>query len=224
MRVRIKVCGITRVEDARAAVDLGVDALGFNFVPSSPRAIAPEAARRIIGDVPPLVIKIGVFADTAPREVESVARHAGLDLVQLHGDESPEACALLGVPWYKALRVDDRFRPEDATRYGRALFLLDGYVPGALGGTGRAFDWSLARRAGAHGRVILAGGLGPENIETAIDAARPFAVDVNSGVESRPGIKDAMRLELFCLRVAQASARAGGGAMAPESSAGADRS
>jgi phosphoribosylanthranilate isomerase len=209
MRVRIKVCGITRAEDARAAVDLGVDALGFNFVPSSPRRIAPEAARRIIADLPPLVVKVGVFADATSREIESVARDAGLDVVQLHGDESPETCARLGVPWYKALRVDDRFRPEDALRYGRELFLLDGHRPGTLGGTGRAFDWSLARRASAHGRVILAGGLGPENVEAAIAAARPFAVDVNSGVESSPGVKDAALLERLCARVAGASAAEG---------------
>jgi phosphoribosylanthranilate isomerase len=210
MRVRIKVCGITRAEDARAAVDLGVDALGFNFVPTSPRRIAPGAARRIIADLPPLVVKVGVFADTPAREIETVVREAGLDVAQLHGDESPEVCALVGVPWFKALRVDDRFRPEEAIRYGRAIVLLDGHRPGALGGTGRAFDWSLARGAAAHGRVILAGGLGPGNIEAAIDAARPFAVDVNSGVESSPGIKDAALLELLCVRVARASALAGG--------------
>ena len=226
MRVRIKVCGITRAEDARAAVDLGVDALGFNFVPSSPRRIDPEAARRIIADLPPLVVKVGVFADATALEIEGVARDTGLDVVQLHGDESPEACALLGVPWYKAFRVDDRFRPEDAIRYGRALFLLDGHRPGALGGTGRTFDWSLARRAAAHGRVILAGGLGPGNIEAAIDAARPFAVDVNSGVESSPGIKDAALLERLCARVARACARAigdaGGGATVPGGAAAAE--
>jgi phosphoribosylanthranilate isomerase len=197
LSVRVKVCGVTRLEDALAAVDLGVDAIGFNFVEGSPRRVAPELARDIAGSLPPFVARIGVFADERPPVMEATARMAGLHCLQLHGEEAPELCSTLAMPWYKAHRVAPGFRPEDVTRYASSTFLLDAHVPGRRGGTGRSFDWSVAARAGAYGRVILAGGLTPENVGRAIRTARPYAVDVSSGVESAPGLKDIGRLRSF---------------------------
>ena len=205
--MRVKVCGLTRRDDVVRAVDLGVDALGFNFVPGSPRRLTAEDAARLADGVPPFVTRVGVFADTAPDQVAATARAAGLDVAQMHGHESPEACAAIPIPWFKALRVDDRFDPREAARYGRPLVLLDADVPGRLGGTGLRFDWDVARRTAAWARVIVAGGLDAEVVGDAIARARPFAVDVNSGVETSPGLKDAGRLALFCRRVREASAR-----------------
>jgi phosphoribosylanthranilate isomerase len=205
MIVRVKICGITRLEDALLGVDLGADALGFNFVEGSPRRLDADAAAAIAAALPPYPIRVGVFADQPPETVEGVARRAGMHCLQLHGDESPESCARLALPWYKAHVVSPGFRPEDVRRYRAAAFLLDGYAPGQRGGTGRAFDWSVARRAASYGRLILAGGLTPESVARAIAAARPFAVDVNSGVESAPGIKDRRLLEGFMRKVREAS-------------------
>lgn len=201
MRIRTKVCGITRLQDAQAAVELGIDAVGFNFVPGSPREISVERAREISGALPPFVTRVGVFADARPPSMEAKARLIGLDWLQLHGDEEPEVCAGLTLRWYKVLRVGPGFAPEDVARYTSGTVLLDAYSPEARGGTGRSFDWSLARRAGAYARVIVAGGLSEENVEQAVRTARPFGVDVNSGVESGPGIKDPGRLERFLRRL-----------------------
>lgn len=214
MRVRIKVCGITRAEDARRAVECGADAIGFNFVPESPRWIEPEAARRIGAALPPLVVRVAVFANRTAAEMTAVTRAAEAGVAQLHGDELREAGAALAIPWYKAFRVGPGFDEQIVPGYGQPCALLDARDEKRLGGTGQTFDWSLARRVGAQTRVILAGGLDPDNVIEAIRAARPWAVDVNSGIESAPGIKDAARLELFCRRVAEASeqlaSRAGG--------------
>ncbi len=205
MSVRVKVCGIARLEDALLAAGLGVDAIGFNFVAGSPRRVAPELAHDIGAALPPFLTRVGVFADERPEVMEATARRAGVHCLQLHGDETPEICAGLLMPWYKAHRVTEAFRLEEVTRYGSGTFLLDGHAPGMLGGTGRRLDWSVARRASAHGRVILAGGLTPDNVASAIDAARPYAVDVNSGVETAPGRKDAALLGEFVRRVAEAA-------------------
>ncbi len=207
MSLRVKLCGVTRLEDALLGVDLGVDAIGFNFVAASPRRVATELARDIAAALPPFVSRIGVFADERPAVMEANARLAGLHCLQLHGEETPESCVSLAMPWYKAHRVTPEFRPEDVARYHSGTFLLDGYAPAMLGGTGRSFDWSLARRAAAYGRVILAGGLTPDNVEEAIAVARPYAVDVNSGVESAPGVKDAARLTEFMRRARRAARR-----------------
>jgi len=205
VNVRVKLCGVTRLEDALAAVDLGVDAIGFNFVDGSPRRVRPELARDIAASLPPFVARVGVFADERPPVMEATARLAGLHCLQLHGEEPPEICAGLALPWYKAHRVSPGFRPDDVTRYASSTFLLDAHVPGYLGGTGRSFDWALAAQAAAYGRVILAGGLTPENVGEAIRAARPYAVDVSSGVESAPGLKDIDRLRSFVHRVQRAA-------------------
>ncbi len=211
MTVRIKICGITRLEDALLALELGADALGFVFAEGSPRRLTPEQGRGITAELPPLCARIGVFADEAPRAMEAAALVAGLTCLQLHGDETPETCRALTLPWYKAHRVGDGFDLERLRRFGGPAFLLDAAAPGVRGGSGRTFDWSIARQAAAYGRVILAGGLTPDNVEDAITAARPYAVDVSSGVESAPGRKDRRRLQLFIERVRQTEARHGSG-------------
>ncbi len=206
MNVRVKVCGITRLEDALLASDLGADAIGFNFVAGSPRRITPEKAREIGAALPPFIVRVGVFADEPAASLGAMARRAGVQWLQLHGDEPPEVCSRLPLPWYKAHRVTPEFQPEDVARYHAPIFLLDGYAPGLRGGTGRPFDWGVARRASAYGRVILAGGLAVDSVAAALAASRPYAVDVNSGVESSPGIKDHRLLAEFMRRVDEAGA------------------
>lgn len=197
MSVRVKLCGITRLEDALVALELGVDAFGFNFVEGSPRRITADRARDICAALPPFVTRVGVFADELPAVMEATALLAGLNCLQLHGNEPPEACQGIAFPWYKAHRVGPDFRPETVRLYRCGASLLDAHVPGRRGGTGQTFDWSVARQVSAYGRVIVAGGLTPGNVAAAIAAARPYAVDVNSGVESVPGRKDRRLLAEF---------------------------
>jgi len=214
MNLRVKICGITRPEDALAAVEAGADAIGFVFVAESPRAIDVDRAAAIARALPPFVARVGVFADT-PREVmEETARRAGLHCLQLHGDETPEACAAIRLPWYKAHRVGSGFDPALVRRWGGTAFLLDAAAPGIRGGSGRAFDWGVALAAGAFGRVILAGGLTPDNVASAVVRARPWAVDVSSGVEETPGRKRRDLMALFIERARAAAARIDGDAAA----------
>jgi phosphoribosylanthranilate isomerase len=203
--VRVKLCGLTRLEDVLFGVELGVDAFGFNFVEGSPRRIAPDVARELCAALPPFVSRVGVFADALPRVMEATAATAGLTCLQLHGDEPPEACREIAMPWYKAHRVGPDFLPESVSRYRSSTCLLDAHVPGEKGGTGATFDWSVARLASMYARVIVAGGLTPGNVGDAIALARPYAVDVNSGVESAPGRKDRRLLAEFIGRVRAAS-------------------
>jgi phosphoribosylanthranilate isomerase len=205
--VRVKMCGVVRLEDALIGVELGVDAFGFNFVAESPRRVTPEQARDLIAVLPPFTTKVGVFADERPRVMEATALVAGLNCLQLHGEEPPEVCAAIGLPWYKAHRVGRDFQPDQVMRYRSGTFLLDSAVPGRKGGTGTSFDWTVARQASAYGRVILAGGLNPDNVDQAIATARPYAVDVNSGVETAPGRKDRRLLMEFMERVRRAADR-----------------
>jgi phosphoribosylanthranilate isomerase len=200
------VCGVTRREDARLLAEAGVDALGLNFVEGSPRRLTAERAAAIVEGLPPFLLRVGVFADASPDFVRQVAEICGLDWAQLHGRETPEQCARMPVGWFKAHRVSRSFRPDEVLAYGRPFFLLDGADEDRLGGTGRTFDWNVAAAVARYGSVVLAGGLTPENVGEAIRIARPFAVDVASGVESSPGVKDAARLRLFCRRVADAAA------------------
>lgn len=188
---RVKICGITRLEDALAAVRLGADALGFNFWPGSKRYLAPAAARDIIRALPPLVTTVGVFVDPGRDEALAAAAVSGVQVLQLHGDEPPEACARLGLPVLKGLRVRDEASLAALDRYAGAVagFLLDADSAG-YGGSGRTFDWALAARAAARHPIVLAGGLTPANVAEAVRAVRPWAVDVASGVESAPGLKD----------------------------------
>ena len=194
MRVRVKVCGITRAEDAALASDLGADALGFNFVPGSPRRIDPPRARAIIETLPPFVTPVAVVADPQPGELARWVEESGVRAVQFHGEESPQTCAASRLPWVKALRVGPGFDPRSVEAYASSWCLLDAQAPGLLGGTGRTFDWSIVAAVRSRRRVILAGGLTPQNLAEALALARPEAVDLNSGVESAPGVKDPGRL------------------------------
>lgn len=196
----IKICGITNLDDARAAVDAGADALGFNFYARSPRYLAPAAAREIIGQLPESVEYVGVFVnEDSPDAVARMVKEASVTAVQLHGEEGPEFCrALKNFKVIKALRVHENYAPEDARQFEVEAILLDAYCPQARGGTGRRFDWTLARRTRELvGKLYLAGGLTPENVAEAISLVQPYAVDVCSGVEAAPGLKDHARMRAF---------------------------
>jgi phosphoribosylanthranilate isomerase len=198
--VKVKICGITNWADARRAIESGADLLGFNFVPTSPRYVTPAKARRMVKKLPANISAVGVFENESEEAMLEIARSVGLSQLQLHGDESPAMVARLAkngerLGVIKALRVKKPFRVAELAAYKRAAaILLDGFSRQARGGTGKTFDWHLARRAKRHGRIFLAGGLTPENVGQAIRTARPYAVDVCSGVESRPGKKDALRM------------------------------
>jgi phosphoribosylanthranilate isomerase len=198
--IRIKICGITNLEDALLAAELGADALGFIFYAKSPRKVDPEAARSIIAQLPPFVAAVGVFVDEAAALVQELVARVGLDWVQLHGQESPDYCRSLGRPKViKGFRIkDDKSLPElEPYRDAVQAFLLDTYKPGQAGGTGAVFDWQLAREAQKYGRIILAGGLTSENVAQAIAIALPAAVDAASGTEAAPGKKDPAKLRAF---------------------------
>ena len=202
--VKVKVCGITNLDDALAASEAGADALGFNFYARSPRYLTLAEARRIVAEMPASVLCIGVFVnEDHPAVVERMAGEAGLSAVQLHGDEPPDYCAALGrLKVIKALRVGEDFAPAAATRYPVTSVLLDAFHARARGGTGETFDWALARRTRELvPQLYLAGGLTPENVEGAIAAVSPYAVDVCSGVELAPGRKDAARVRAFVAAV-----------------------
>lgn len=196
--VRCKICGITRLEDALAAVAAGADAIGLVFYARSPRSVSIEQARSIIAGLPPFVTTVGLFVDMPQAEIEQVLAAVPLDLLQFHGDESAADCDALKRPYIKALRVraqDDVTALVDAYPDARAV-LLDTFVDGVPGGTGQAFDWALVpARLGKP--VILAGGLTPENVAAAIAQVQPYAVDVSGGVELAKGIKDAAKVKDF---------------------------
>jgi len=201
---RVKVCGITRRKDALRAVELGADALGFIFYPKSPRYIPPEKAAEIIRSLPPFVASVGVFVDASVREIRSAVRTCLLSAAQLHGMESPAYCREISVKVIKAFRVQGNRLPRGISRYAVDALLLDTFQSGVHGGTGKVFDWDVARRAGRYGKIILAGGLNAGNVREAVESVRPFAVDVSSGVETAPGKKDPKLLEEFFRQVNRA--------------------
>lgn len=205
MRVRVKICGITREQDALLAADAGADAVGFVLWAPSRRAIAPRQARRIASRLPPFVTTVALFVDPSADEVREAIELLRPDLLQFHGDEEPTFCNAFGVPYIKALKIDDRTPDAAALRYHAQAcgLLLDSHDPVAVGGTGRRFDWTLAP-PGTRQRIILAGGLDATNVAQAIAQVRPWAVDVSSGVEASPGIKDEARLHAFMRAVAAA--------------------
>jgi phosphoribosylanthranilate isomerase len=186
----VKICGITRLDDALAAVDAGANAIGFVFWPKSPRCIDPYRARAIAVQLPPFVTAVGLFVNQPREYVNAVASLVRLGAVQLHGDETPEFAASIAAPVIKALSVDDaQAWPAGAT------LLLDAHDPVQRGGTGRTIDWIAAAAIAARRRVLLAGGLTPDNVADAIAQVRPFGIDVSSGVERAPGVKDHRRLK-----------------------------
>jgi phosphoribosylanthranilate isomerase len=199
--IHIKICGITSHEDAQAAVDAGADALGFVFYPPSPRHVSPERATQIIQKLPPFVTTVGLFVDVTADTVNDMAARCGLDRIQLHGRETPEFCRQVKQPVIKAFRIKNAESLRHLPTYKVSAYLLDAYVQGALpGGTGLSFSWELAARAKPYGPVILAGGLTPENVETAIKQTRPYGVDVSTGVECAPGVKDHRKVREFIAR------------------------
>ena len=196
--VRSKICGITRIEDALSAVEAGTDAIGLVFYAKSPRAVTLQKARSIIAALPPFVTTVGLFVNASRCELGEILDAVSLDLLQFHGDESPEDCDGYHRPYIKALRVKpgDDIAAQVALYRGASGVLLDTYVPGIPGGTGEAFDWSLVPQ-GLSKPVILAGGLTAENVTQAIAQVRPYAVDVSGGVEKAKGIKDAEKIRAF---------------------------
>jgi phosphoribosylanthranilate isomerase len=202
--VRIKICGITNTEDAVAAAELGADAIGFVFA-TSPRKISPEMAREIITAVPPFLQTVGVFMDHDPDEVSYIADFCRLDLLQFHGKESSTYCARFEQRVIKAVRVRNLSYLEDCSEYSGVIdaFLLDTYVSGRSGGTGLTFDWNLALEAKKYGRIILAGGLNPDNVAEAVSMVKPYAVDASSGLEQEPGVKDHDKMARFIHTVRQ---------------------
>lgn len=194
--VKVKICGITNAEDALAAVEFGADALGFVFYRGSPRYVTPEQAREVVRAVPTFVTTVGVFVDEPSEEVERTMRHAGIDVAQFHGHEPPEAC-LVPHRAIKAIRVKELSDLEPLKHYRVSAFLLDTYTPELLGGTGRIFNWDIAVDAKQFGRIILAGGLTPDNVAQAVQWVHPYAVDVSSGVEEDKGKKDHGLLRAF---------------------------
>jgi len=195
--MRVKICGITNLEDARLCVEAGADALGFIFVQGTPRFVTPEAAARIIAELPPFVSPVGVFWDHAPGHVKAVREQCGLAALQFHGNEPPDAIVGFDVPTIKTIKVVGPESFEMMESYTVSAFLLDSPARWSEGEVRAPLPWELVRRAAARRPIILSGGLTPDNVRTAVRQARPFAIDVDSGVEARPGKKDPDRVRRF---------------------------
>jgi phosphoribosylanthranilate isomerase len=194
-----KVCGITNPGDAREAADAGADAIGLIFA-KSPRRVGVEEAQKISIALPNGVLKVGVFVNVDPEEVLRIAREVGLDLAQLHGDETPETVAAIrgaGLPVMKAVRVRNAEALGALERYEADLFLLDAWSAKARGGTGERFDWTLAKLVKGRGNIVVSGGLTPENVREAVEFFEPYGVDASSSLEERPGKKDGERVRRF---------------------------
>jgi phosphoribosylanthranilate isomerase len=198
MTPRVKICGITREADAQLAVQLGAAAIGFVFWPQSPRFVDPDVAREIAARLPPHVVTVGVFVDQPGPRVREVARHVGLGAVQLHGHESLDYAMALMEPVIKAVAVHEGFDLTAIDAIPPVItVLLDAHDPIRRGGTGRTIDWTVAAQAAARRRLMLSGGLNPANVRDAVRAVAPYAVDLSSGVESSPGMKDPVKLRAF---------------------------
>ena len=198
--VRVKICGITTVEDALQAVEAGADAIGLVFHAESPRYVFPEQAAVVVRALPPFVQAVGLFVNADIGFVNATADLCRLDIVQLHGEESPEYCCLVERRVIKVFRVKDITSLDPITNYRVAGYLLDAYSPKAYGGTGTTFNWEVAKAARKYGPIILAGGLTPDNVRLAVESVDPYAVDVSSGVESAPGRKDHAKVREFIRR------------------------
>jgi len=198
MSTRVKICGITNLADAQVAVEAGADALGFVFYDQSPRFISMETAAEISKQLPPFIMRVGVFVNPTKELVFKAVAGCGLSLLQFHGDEPPEFCMQFGLMSMKAFRIRDAGSLKELPKYKTDAWLLDAYSSDTLGGTGEKFNWDLAIKAQKLGRpVFLAGGLTPENVAEAIQKVRPFGVDVSSGVESSLGKKDHTKVRAF---------------------------
>jgi phosphoribosylanthranilate isomerase len=205
-RIRIKICGLTRVEDVQAAVRAGADAIGFVFT-ASPRRVSVETANRLSSYVPEGVSRVGLFLDQDRSEIQRIVDSVALDILQFHGSESQQQCSLYGLPWLKAVAMENAGSVRRAEREfpGAAGLLLDSHSKGGRGGSGESFDWTLSKPVSK--AIWLAGGLNPNNVGLAIQTVRPFAVDVSSGVETKPGIKDATLMNAFVAAVRKAESQ-----------------
>lgn len=204
-QTKVKICGMTQLKDALYAVEQGADAVGFIFYKKSPRAVTMKVVREIIAKLPPLVDTVGVFVNESADRVNKIADYCGLDLVQLHGEESPAFCRKIHRRVIKAFRVKDLQSIKELEKYPVSGFLLDTFADNLHGGTGKTFDWNLALPAKKIGPVILAGGLTPRNIRQAVSQVRPYGVDVCSGVEESPGIKDLEKVRAFLKNIRSGS-------------------
>jgi phosphoribosylanthranilate isomerase len=203
--IKIKICGMTNLDDALAAADAGADALGFNFYKKSPRYIEPQKAAEIIAQLPPFIMPVGIFVNEHEDRIREIQQLACIPTVQLHGDESPEFCQRFASHAIKAFQVKDKESLKVMAHYRVGAFLLDSYRDGIRGGTGVTFDWHLAVVAKTFGKIILAGGLTPENVVEAVKLVQPYAVDVAGGVEKEKGIKDHAKVKKFIIEVRRAS-------------------
>ena len=200
-QVKVKICGMTNLKDVKVAVDGGVDAVGFIFYKKSPRLVTMQAVREIVLELPPFVDSVGVFVNETAEQINKISDHCKLDRVQLHGDESPAFCKKIRRRVIKAIRVKDIQSLKKLSDYPVSSFLLDTFSEDQYGGTGKVFDWNLAYSAKKYGPIILAGGLTPINVRQAIQRIQPYGVDVCSGVESQPGIKDHKKMKAFLKNV-----------------------
>lgn len=198
--IKVKICGITNKEDALYAAGCGADALGFIFYEKSPRYIEPDDAKTIIAALPPFVTTVGVFVNKDFNDIRDITLLTGVTVVQLHGDESPSYCNLVEGKLIKAIRVKNDSSIEGLKKYDVDTFLLDSFDKNSFGGSGLTFDWKLAEKAKQYGKIILAGGLTPDNVEEAVKKVAPYGVDVNSGVEKKPGIKNKNKVKEFIIR------------------------
>ena len=207
LSTRVKICGITREQDARAAATAGADAIGLVFYPDSPRAVSLEQAKEVVENVPPFLTVVALFVDEPADVVMRIVERVPVDVIQFHGDETPEFCAQFGRPWIKALRMKPGIDvAREFSRFAGARgMLLDTWQEGKPGGTGQVFDWSLAAQNNHSMPLVLAGGLHPDNVAEAVMSVRPAAVDVSGGVESAPGIKDAAQMRRFISAVRSVS-------------------
>ncbi len=203
--IKIKICGITNLEDALAAAEFGADALGFIFYKKSPRYIDPEKAVEIISQLPPIIVPVGIFVNEREEKIREIQELTCIQTIQLHGDETPEFCQRFGVRVIKAFQVKDKESIKHMAHYHVGAFLLDSYRDGQRGGTGTTFDWHLAVVAKTFGKIILAGGLTPENAAEAVKLVQPYGVDVSGGVEREKGFKDHAKIKKFISEVRRGS-------------------
>ena len=196
-QVKVKVCGMTSLKDALVAVEGGADAVGFIFYKKSPRSVTMKTVREIVLELPPFVDTVGVFVDETAEQINKIADYCNLDIIQLHGNESPTFCKKIRRKVIKAFRIKDMQSVKKLSSFQVSGFLLDTFSENLHGGTGKVFDWNLALPAKKFGPVIMAGGLTPNNVQQAVRQIRPYGVDVCSGVESEPGIKDHKKVRAF---------------------------
>ena len=192
---KIKICGITNFRDAAKSLDYGADALGFIFYKKSKRYINPQQAQKIIKELPPFVTKVAVFADCPFRQITKITNELFINTIQLHGSETPEFCARFSYPVIKALRIKDSIDIQQVDSFATQTILFDTFSETSFGGTGKSFNWKVLEKLNTDKKIILSGGLNPDNIEISITTVRPYGVDVSSGVEKSPGIKDHKKIK-----------------------------